>query len=171
MMVYLSDKKKGKLKFLCTQALDGGILSIRFVARVIVKIVSSLPGAEFGKLHYRNLERDKIRALVLNRGDYDGKMQLSVLAKEDLLWWVENVQQAYRRIIHAPITYVFQTDASDTGWGISGSSHGSWKSQGLWSREQGVLHIDVRDPYVVYTCLTIFFPNCLMSLFNLNRIM
>ena len=171
MMVYVSDKKKGKLKFLCTQALDGDILSIRFVARVIGKIVSSLPGAEFGKLHYRNLECDKIRALVLNRGDYDGKMQLSVLAKEDLLWWVKNVQQAYRRIIHAPITYVFQTDASDTGWGISGSSDGSWKSQGLWSREQGVLHIDGRDPYVVYTCLTIFFPNCLMSLFNLNRIM
>ena len=85
------------------QALDGDILSIRFVARVIGKIVSSLPGSEYGKLHYRNLERDKIRAL----GDYDGKMQLSVLAKEDSLWWFENVQQAYQRIIQAPITYVF----------------------------------------------------------------
>ena len=157
MMAYLSDKKKEKLKFLCTQALDGDILSIRFVARVIGKIVSSLPGSEFGKLHYQNLERDKIRALALNRGDYDAKMQLSVLAKEDLLWWVENVQQAYRRIIHAPITYVFQTDASDTGWGISCPSHDSWKSQGLWSREQGVLHINVRELYVVYICLTIFF--------------
>ena len=93
MMVYLSDKKKEKLKFLCTQ--------------VTGKIVSSLPGSEFGKLYYRNLECDKIRALALNRGDYDAKMQLSVLAKEDLLWWVENVQQAQRRIIHAPITYVF----------------------------------------------------------------
>ena len=66
MMVYLSDKKKERLKFLCTQALDGDIFSIRFVARVIGKIVSSLPGSEFGKLHYRNLERDKIRALALN---------------------------------------------------------------------------------------------------------
>ena len=127
MMVYLSDKKKEKLKFLCTQALDGDILSIRFVARVTGKIVSSLPGSEFGKLYYRNLERNKIRALALNRGDYDAKMQLSVLGKKDLLWWVENVQQAYRRIIHAAITYVFQTDASDTGWGISCSSHDSWK--------------------------------------------
>ena len=45
MMVYLFDKKKEKLKFLCTQALDGDILSIRFVARVIGKIVSSLPGS------------------------------------------------------------------------------------------------------------------------------
>ena len=54
------------------QALDGDILSIRFVARVIGKVVSSLPGSEYGKLHYRNLERDKIRALALNRGDYDG---------------------------------------------------------------------------------------------------
>ena len=52
MMVYLSDKKKEKLKFICTQALDGDILSVRFVALVIGKIVSSLPGSEFGKLHY-----------------------------------------------------------------------------------------------------------------------
>ena len=147
MMVYLSDKKKEKLKFLCNQALDGDILSIRFVAWVIGKIVSSLPGSEFGKLHYRNLERDKIRALALNRGDYDAKMQLSVLAKEDLLWWVENVQQAY---LPAPITYVFQTDASYTGWGISCSSHDSWKSQGLWSRDQGVLHINVRELYIFF---------------------
>ena len=63
------------------QALDWDILSIRFIAWVIGKIVSSLPGSEYGKLHYRNLERDKIRALALNRGDYDGRMQLSVLAK------------------------------------------------------------------------------------------
>ena len=115
-----------------------------------------LPGSEFGKLRYRNLERDKIRALALNRGDYDAKMHLSVLAKEDLLWWVEKVQQAYRRIIHAPICYVFQTDASDTGWSVSCSSHDSWKSQGPWSREQRVLHINVREIYVVYICLTIF---------------
>ena len=64
MMVYSSDKKKEKLKLLRTQALNGDILSIRFVARVIGKIVSSLPGSEFGKLHYRNLERDKIGALL-----------------------------------------------------------------------------------------------------------
>ena len=105
MMVYLSDKKKEKWKFLCTQALVGDILSIRFVARVIGKIVSSLPGSEFGKLHYRNLERDKIRALALNRGDYVAKMQLSVLAKEDLLWWVENATSLPE---NAPLTYVFQ---------------------------------------------------------------
>ena len=86
MMVYSSHKKKKKLKFLCTQALDGDILSIRFVARVIGKTASSLPGSEFGKLHYQNLERNKIRALALNRGDYDAKMQLFVLAKEDVLW-------------------------------------------------------------------------------------
>ena len=29
-------------------------------------------------------------------------------------------------------------------------------SQGLWSREQGVFHINVRELYVVHICLTIF---------------
>ena len=79
-------------------------------------------------------------------------MQLSVLAKEDILWWVENVQQAKPtgELFKLQSLMFFQTDASDTGWGISCSSHDSWKSQGLWSREQSVLHINVRELYVVY---------------------
>ena len=92
----------------------------------------------------------------MNQGDYDAQMHLSVSAKEDLYWWVENVQQAYRRIDHAPITPIFQTDASDSGWGIACSSHASWKSQGLWTREQGALRINVRELYVVFICLTVF---------------
>lgn len=156
MIVQLSDKKKEKLKLLCTQALGGDIFSIRFIAHVIGKIISSLPGADFGKLHYRNLERDKIRALAMNKGDYDAQMHLSVSAQEDLHWWVDNVQQAYRRIDHAPISAIFQTDASDTGWGIVCTSEESWKSQGLWTQEQNAQHINVRELYVVFICLTTF---------------
>lgn len=133
MTVKLSDKKKEKLKSLCMQALDEDIFSICFIAQVTGKIISSLPGVEFGKLPYRNLERDKIRALATNKGDYDGQVCLSVSAKNELHWWVGNVQWAYRRINHAPITYVFQTDASDNGWGITCTTDGSLMSQGLWT--------------------------------------
>lgn len=38
----------------------GIFLLIRFVAQVIGKIVSSLPGSEFGKLYHQNIERDQI---------------------------------------------------------------------------------------------------------------
>ena len=113
------------------QALDWDILSIRFIARVIGKIVSALPGSEYGKLHQQSLERDKIRALALNRGDYDGKMQLSVLAKEDLLWSLRMCNKPTGELFKLQSLMFFQTDASDTSWGISYSSHDSWKSQCL----------------------------------------
>ena len=52
-------------------------LSIRDVARVIGKIVSSLSGTSYGPLYYRALDRDKTHALKLNKGNFDAQMILS----------------------------------------------------------------------------------------------
>ena len=60
MTVTLTEEKMDQLKSLCTEAMNREDLWIRFVAKVIGKFVSALPGVEFGRLHYRNLERDKI---------------------------------------------------------------------------------------------------------------
>ena len=159
MTLKLSLRKKEELRSLCLQVLNGEVFTIRFIAHVIGKIVSSLPGVEFGRLHYRNMERDKIKALANNRGDFDGHLHLSESAKQELRWWLDNVMLAYRRIGHAAITYVFQTDASDSGWGITCTTNDSLQSQGLWSQEQGLLHINVRELYVVFICLTTFSNN------------
>lgn len=156
MTVTLSPQKKEKLKSLCLQALSGQVFTIRFIAHIIGKIVSSLPGVQFGKLHYRNLERVKIKTLAHHHGNYEGIMSLSEPAREDLYWWANNVMAAHHNIRSPPITYTFQTDASDTGWGIHCTTHTSLQSQGLWSQEQASLHIYVRELYVVYICLTIF---------------
>ena len=132
--------------------------------------MSALPGVEFGRLHYRDVERDKIRALAINAGDYDGHMCLSESAKEELRLWLGNVMHAYRRICHAMISYVFQTDASNSGWGITCTTDVSLESQGLWTQEQGSLHINVRELHVVFICLTIFAAKWLIStlIFNLT---
>ena len=60
MTVTLTQEKKDQLESLCTEAMNWENLSIGFVAKIIGKVVSALPGVEFGRLHYRNLERDKI---------------------------------------------------------------------------------------------------------------
>lgn len=122
MTVTMSQEKKEKLKSLCLEALNNEPHTIRFVARVIGKIVSSLPGVDFGRLHYRRLERDKIQALSLNNGDFEGLMYISSLAKEELKWWSENVMHVNGTIQHGPVSHVFQTDASDTGWGITSTT-------------------------------------------------
>ena len=80
MTVTLTQEKRDRLESLCTEAMNGENFSIGFVAKIIGKVVSALPGVEFGRLHDRNLERDKIYALSANQGDYDTLMQLSPAA-------------------------------------------------------------------------------------------
>ena len=40
------------------------------ISGVMGLIVSNFPGVQFGSLHYSSLERDKIGALLRNRGHY-----------------------------------------------------------------------------------------------------
>jgi hypothetical protein len=40
------------------------------VSQVIGILIPKLPGVEYGQLHYRSLEIDKIEALRDNSGDY-----------------------------------------------------------------------------------------------------
>ena len=46
-------------------------------------------------------------------------MSLSEAVKHGLAWWTDNVMQAFRQLRHPDISYIFQTDASDRGWGIT----------------------------------------------------
>ena len=102
MAVSLTQEKKAKVKWLCLEALEKGNQVIWFVAQVIDKIVSSLPGVEFGRLHYRHLERDKIQALRRSQGVYDILMHLSEAAKYELNWLLDVASHLCRRIKHAP---------------------------------------------------------------------
>ena len=64
--------------------------------------------------------------------------------------------QAFRHLRHSDVSYIFQTDASELGWGINYATHSTLQSQGLWSKEQRTLHINVKELYVVFICLAIF---------------
>ena len=61
---------------------------IRDVARLVGMMVANIPGVRYGKLFYKQLEIDKIRALKLNKGNFDSRMQLSDTAKSDITWYL-----------------------------------------------------------------------------------
>jgi hypothetical protein len=107
------------LRDLCLQALLGKTLTIQFVASVIGTLICALPGVEFGRIHLCNLERDKIKALARNNGNYRALMRLSEAAKQELQWWTTHVMHAPRRLRHPVISDIFQTDAGDLRWGVT----------------------------------------------------
>lgn len=80
---------------------------------------SSFSAIEFGPLHYRSLERNKIDALKCSRGNFDSLMYISDQMKDDLSWWINNVHFSCRQICHGPIQFVVYSDASLLGWGAT----------------------------------------------------
>ena len=82
MTVKPTEAKIQKIKSSCDTLLKTPMPTIKQVAKVIGILVSNFPGA----LHYRNVERDKYLALVLNKGNYEGKIQLSPMALQEIRW-------------------------------------------------------------------------------------
>ena len=60
-------------------------LTLQFVAKIIALLVASFPPVQFGPLHYRYIELDKIQALKLTKGNFEASMKLSAKTQHDLL--------------------------------------------------------------------------------------
>ena len=69
MTLQLTRGKAAGLQRVCTELLACPSPSIREVASVIGKIVSSFPGGMHGVLYYRHLEKDKSQALQRTKGN------------------------------------------------------------------------------------------------------
>ena len=66
MIVYLTQSKCETLKRLCSDLLETEYPTIRFVSKVLGKMVSSFPGVQFGPIYYRILDNEKTKALQQN---------------------------------------------------------------------------------------------------------
>ena len=77
MTVTLTEEKVQQILSVCASLLKTQMPAIRQIVEVIGILVSNFPGAQYGPLHYRHLDRDKYLALVAaNKGNYGGEMQL-----------------------------------------------------------------------------------------------
>lgn len=119
MIVKLPQTKAQEVKDICRELMGTYLPSIRMVARVIGKVIATFPAVEYGPLYYRSMERDKIAALRQNRGHFDRKMKLSLEAKEELKWWINNVSMASSPIVRKKPDLELHTDASGLGWGAT----------------------------------------------------
>ena len=144
MTVALTTEKKLKLVALIEAILNKNKVPIRELATIIGKFVSSLPGSLYGPLYYRTLELEKNEALKRNRGNYESLTTISENAKNELLWWLNNIPTMSAPIQWPPITSEMSTDASGKiGWGAS--VLGTLPTGGAWAHEQLHLHINVKE--------------------------
>ena len=133
MKITLPENKITDIKEACIDLFHDKKPSIRKVARVIGKIIATFPAAQYGPLHYRTMEVEKINALK-QRGHFDRPMYLSDKAKSELQWWIENVAMVWNPIWRENPTVELRTDASGQGWGatnLTSQTGGRWNAQEL----------------------------------------
>ena len=157
MIVTLTPEKIEDLTEVIDQALEKdkkGKNTIRFISKVIGKIVAALHGSLEGTLHYRFLEACKNSALAMSCRNYDAVMSLTHLATQELLWWKNNIFSTFAPIRWPPITQEIATDASSLiGWG---ATCGSKKTGGAWSAQETDIHITVKERIAVYYAIRSF---------------
>ncbi|CAB4016914.1 Hypothetical predicted protein [Paramuricea clavata] len=139
MRVTVTPGKKLKLIETCKELLTKEYPTIREVARVIGLLISNFPGVAMGPLYYRLSEADKIAALKHNKGKFDATMQLSAEAKEELVWWIDNIDTAFNPVHRGKPNITIQTDASKLGWGCA---LGDKTTGGLWAQTESYEHIN-----------------------------
>ena len=91
MIITLTKEKKQNLKTLVLNLLRIKKPTIRYLAKVIGTIISCMPAAILGPLFYRYLENDKVTSLRLNKGNFDAPAKISSEGKQELEWWLENI--------------------------------------------------------------------------------
>ena len=116
MEVRLTEEKKQKLVQVSEQILDTEQPSVRDVAGLVGMMVAYSPAVEYAGVHFKNLEKDKIKALKRCKGNFDRSMWISHEGEADIRWWLKNYHNPRKIRREDPDVELF-TDASHAGWG------------------------------------------------------
>ena len=117
MEIYLPPDKAKAVTMFCNKIAASINPKIREVARCIGLLVSCFSGVPHGKLFYRQIEVDEIKALTQARGNFEKTMTLSAGALTQLGWWSSELPTQKRQLTLPPVSKIILSDASDNGWG------------------------------------------------------
>lgn len=116
-------------------------------------LIASVPAVAYGQTYCKRLEREKIRALIINEGNYDKWMTIDNKSREDLEWWKKNISVGINPIRVFRFTLDISSDALLSEWGshckgVSGS--------GLWNSTERKRHINYLELLVAFFALKSF---------------
>lgn len=139
MTIAIPNEKNVEIREKCKSFSASNSTSIRQGASLIGTLQAYSQGTEWGRLFYRDLDRDKIKALRKSAGNFEALYSLSAETKENLKFWItaENLSPRFfgYRVYHAQIF----SDASLTGWGAHLEGV---KAGGNWSADESIYHIN-----------------------------
>lgn len=102
----------------CQEMYKKSTTSILELTKLLSLLSSTIQAIVSAWLQSHNLQQLQIQNLRLNRS-YQIEISLTPLAKEELLWWIENLTHSNgKSLVHHQVSQILiQTDASMKGWG------------------------------------------------------
>ena len=113
------------------------VVSIRWLASFIGKVVSLFPASDAAKLHYRTFDQLKVSQLTSSK-KWRSKIVLNSDCILEMKWWCQNIhsEQLFTKSLATPkATQFIYTDSSGYGYG---AMWGVKKVQGLFSERQKI---------------------------------
>ena len=142
MTLSLPKEKLLKVQNHCQEILENGKVTVRELSKLIGRLSSTAIAVLPAPLHYRHLQHQQIQKLICHNS-FEEKVEISVEARKELLWWKENLTLCNgRSLISSPPQIIISSDASLQGWGAS--CHGL-TTGGPWSMEERKFHINVLE--------------------------
>ena len=146
MTITLTLEKKQNILNLCQDILREGVVTIRFLSKLIGNLVAAFLAVTLVPFYYRALETDKAKTLQQSNGNYDASVRLSNEAKKELCWWITNILSSFQHI-HVPDPDItIYIGSSTLGWGVT---DGYNPSGGRWKAEE-INHINVLELKAIF---------------------
>ena len=149
--ISLTDEKRHDIHGMTLKILHNKCkkFSIKFIAKLVGKIVALFPSSEHAPLHYRPLDRFKIQALLLNNNNWNAKVQLDHNCLRTVQWWHDNVfTTKLERSLHTtPVDKHLYCDSSGQGWG---SYIDGVEAKSVFAQNQLHLSINSKELLAVY---------------------
>ena len=155
--VSLSADKRSKIYDLVNNTLTHPNIkiTIRHLATIIGKIISTFPCSDEAPLHYRILDRFKVRCLRENKFKWNAKITLNRNCLQELEWWRRNIStDVMKRYLHrVEISAHVYSDSSK-------NSFGGWYNDSTlsskFSEKQAELSINTKELLAIYYTLSAF---------------
>ena len=114
----LPGEKLHHIRLEVSQTLQKDQVTARHLAQVIGKLHTASQAVLPVSLFYRSVQGDLQKVLSSNNQDYTASINLSLPAREELLWWQERLAQWNgKALVCQKETVVIRSDASLQGWG------------------------------------------------------
>lgn len=156
--VFLTEDKIQKIICKAEALLRTQQIVVRDLASFIGSVINAFDAVYEAQLHYRCLERDKILGLGQEM-NFDNQTILSCKSKEEIHWWLNNVNEKNGKWIRPPDVQIrCRTDASLEGFGGIDIDTDLYTS-GRWSAEEAVNHINYLELLAIFYTLQALFSD------------